>query len=295
MRVGPDWFGARTRTLLRGARLPTRGTTYGVAPVVNGLDFPLNETAGSDVALEWTGANMVPRIGHTVVWKVRHVQQTGYYATIWHTQASGFAGLYEYGTHPYPADGAVDGTGQATGGTGSFGTVHYWEIAGVGGSRDKLASPGGTALLVTKGVWYSQARTCELVSGGTIVRHTYWPDIEGNPSYSIVHDMTPSEFTGMPTMKFLVGASPWRANTPTSGRNDETVGGVLRHLMIYDAALSLVDIQAKLARTSDDTTANDSRCWYSNLNPTPSDVTDKSGAGHSPSWANANRPTLYTG
>jgi hypothetical protein len=24
-------------------------------------------------------------------------------------------------------------------------------------------------------------------------------------------------------------------------------------------------------------------------------VTDKSSAGHSPAWANANRPTLYTG
>lgn len=32
MRVGPDWFGARPRAMRRGARLPSRGTTYGVQP-----------------------------------------------------------------------------------------------------------------------------------------------------------------------------------------------------------------------------------------------------------------------
>lgn len=32
MRFGPDWFGARPRSMHRGARLPTRGTTYGVQP-----------------------------------------------------------------------------------------------------------------------------------------------------------------------------------------------------------------------------------------------------------------------
>ena len=33
--------------------------------------------------------------------------------------------------------------------------------------------------------------------------------------------------------------------------------------------------------------------WYINDNPTPTDVTDKSSAGHDPSWANSNRPTLW--
>ena len=62
--------------------------------------------------------------------------------------------------------------------------------------------------------------------------------------------------------------------------------------MLYDRALSFAEIQAKLALTSDDTTDPDR--WYSNINPTPTDVSDKSGAGHSPTWANANRPTLVT-
>lgn len=264
-------------------------------PTPYGLNFPSNLAAASDVRLEWSGSDLLPRIGHTVIWKVRHEQQTGYYSTIWHAQADdGFAGLYEFGTHPYPSNGSVDGTGQSTGGTGSVGTVHYWEIAAVGGGYDKLASAGGSALLVTKEQWYSQARTCELVSGGTIVRHTFWPDIENAPSFSIVHDMLPGDFAAMPTMKFLVGASPWRQNTGGSGRNDETVSGVLRHLMLYSEGLALAEIQTKLALQYDDSVGSDSRCWYSNINPRPTDVADKSGAGHSPSWANANRPSEWT-
>lgn len=32
MRVGPDWFGARPRAMRRGARVPSRATTYGLQP-----------------------------------------------------------------------------------------------------------------------------------------------------------------------------------------------------------------------------------------------------------------------
>lgn len=41
--------------------------------------------------------------------------------------------------------------------------------------------------------------------------------------------------------------------------------------------------------------ANSITPWYVNLNPTPSDISDKSGAGHDPAWLNANRPTLWEG
>jgi hypothetical protein len=41
-------------------------------------------------------------------------------------------------------------------------------------------------------------------------------------------------------------------------------------------------------------TAGIASVWYMNESPTPLDITDKSSAGHTPAWANANRPALYT-
>ena len=35
--------------------------------------------------------------------------------------------------------------------------------------------------------------------------------------------------------------------------------------------------------------------WYLNMNPTPSDVTDKSGNGHHGAWHGTARPTLWQG
>ena len=282
--------------MLRGARLPVRGTTYGTPPPApTGLDFPSNDTAGSDIGLDWTGSAMLPRNGHTVVWKYRPVQQNGYYALMWHVRADDTWGSsqYEFGTHPYPAaSSSVESSGQSNSGTGSSGTAHYWEIAGLLGG-DFLCSPGGGGgTLVVKDAWYTQARQTEVVnvSGTDYVRHRFWPDLDNNPSLVIEQDYPLSGLGSPPTMKFRMGVSPW---TASGSANAECPSGVVRHVLMYDAALTLSEIQAKAARVYDDSVAVDSRCWYSNINPTPSDVSDKSGAGHSPSWANANRPGLW--
>lgn len=42
-------------------------------------------------------------------------------------------------------------------------------------------------------------------------------------------------------------------------------------------------------------TAGQASVWYINKNPTPTDVGDKSGVNHSPRWAAASRPGLFTG
>lgn len=269
-------------------------------PPLNGLIFPSNNVANSDIGIDFTGANMVPRIGHTILWKANYTQHTGFYAWCWHVWADNawHAGMWELGRHPYPATGTVNGSGQSTGGTSSSGTVHFHEQAGIG-ANDFLASPGGSALLVTKGIWYLQAATCEYVTVSTAddtVRSTFWPDIEGDPDFSIVSDASATNYDSHdgpstpPTMKFRFGASPW---TATGSANEETPSGKFRYLMQYSRALSLSEILTKFGLNRDDTTDPDR--WYSNINPTPSDVSDKSGMGHNPSWANANRPTLYTG
>lgn len=288
--LGRPLRAGRTNALARGQRV------FGPsADVLTGLDFDLaNDAAGSNIGLDWTGSAYLQRQPHTVVWKYRPRQQTGYYAVFWHVRSDDTWGAsqYEFGTHPYPAsNGNVSGTGQAQSGTGGSGTVHYWEIAGLAGG-DFLSSAGGSGgTLVTKDVWYSQARQTEII-GGTTVRHRFWLDLDNNPSLVIEQDVALSSLGSPPSMKLRLGASPW---TASGSANGETVSGVVRHVMMYDAALSISEIQAKLARGSDDSVASDSRCWYSNRNPTPDDVSDKSGAGHSPSWANSNRPTLWQG
>lgn len=257
-----------------------------------GLVFPSNGQAGANIALDWTGANMVPAHSHTAIWKIKHTQQTGYYAVSWHCRADNtFAGGWDYiGAHPYPCDGTHNSAGQALN-YGSAFTTHYFELVPTGGT-DFIASDGGSPLLVTKGQWYSQARTVEVINGGTQVRFRFWPDIDGNPGYVIEKVFSVAgdgvALSGAP-LKFRIGCSPWTASGST---NSECPSGTLRHLLQYSVAKSLAQIQPKLSLTIDDT--SDPDVWYSNLNPTPTDISDKSGKGHHPSWANANRPSLYT-
>ena len=34
--------------------------------------------------------------------------------------------------------------------------------------------------------------------------------------------------------------------------------------------------------------------WYLNMNPSPSDISDKSGRGNNPAWVGTERPTLWS-
>lgn len=267
----------------------------GSSLAVTGLIFPSNGASGGDIRMLWSGGNLLPRLTHTAIWKANYVQQDGYYAVTWHSHNDGsFHGdLYEFGAHPYPATGSVDANGQSTGGTGGSGTVHYHEVAGLG-AHDYLASPGGSALLVTKGQWYTQARTCSLVSG-TTYRHIFYPDVVGNPSFKIQQDVDLANIPSPSAPAFYFGASDW---TATGSTNSETPSGTLRGMMLFDAALTLADITSEAANESSNaavTAAGIAAIWYCNKSPTPSDVADKQTqrTTHSPSWANANRPTLY--
>ena len=63
----------------------------------------------------------------------------------------------------------------------------------------------------------------------------------------------------------------------------EEFNGIIRGIQIYSGLLSVADIQSEIANPMS-TTAGQSLIWYLNVNPRPSDVTDKSGRGHNPSW-----------
>ncbi|MCA9617915.1 MAG: hypothetical protein KC731_02770 [Myxococcales bacterium] len=260
-----------------------------------GLEWTTNGVAGSDARLVWSGSNMLPRTSHTAIWKARYIQQSGYYAVAWHTSNDGtwHASYFELGTHPYPTTGTLNSSGQSTGGTGSSGLVHFYEIAGLGAS-DFIASPGpGPTYPVTKGVWVTQARTSEIVGGNT-VRHRYWPDVS-NPSGYIEQSIPKSGYDAAAASAvspaFTIGGSPWTGN---GSSNSESPGAVLRGFALFDAPLTIADIAAEAQSDASTpvTTAGAQAVFYINKNPTPTDVSDKSGAGHSPTWANAQRPML---
>lgn len=281
------------------------------AATITALSFPSNGVSGGDIRLVWDGANLLPREEHTAIWRYNPVQQSGFYAVAWHSVNTGSwdGGEYSWGTHPYPdANGTVDAGGRRQNGTGSVGAVHYWEQAGLGIADDFLTSPGGTnGLLVVKDHWYVQVRKVRIVPSGAdsgLMEHIFIPDLIGNPSFVIrqffysLNDNPPIAEVGVypgpagSTPAFYFGASDW---TASGTANDETPSGKLRGIQLYDAWLADADVALEAANTSNTpvTVAGIANVWYMNQNPTPTDVTDKSGAGHNPTWANANRPTEW--
>ena len=274
---------------------------------LTGLRFPANNTTRSDIRMNWLGTNLLPRTSQTAIWKIMYSQQSGYYTVAWQCSNDGtfHYDKYEFGTHPYPCRGSFDASGQSTQGTSNAGTVHYFEIAGLGEApavkfgHDYIASPGGKNKLVVKGVWYTQARTVEIINGTTL-RHKFWTDVVNDPNHVIQQDIPLSSLNTVAKPVFLFGCSPWTSSnfngTGSGYSNNECPSGVLRSIKLFNKPLTLADITAEAAGNSNSavTSAGKASVWYINENPTPSDITDKSGAGHSPSWANANRPLLWS-
>ena len=100
-------------------------------------------------------------------------------------------------------------------------------------------------------------------------------------------NLLPTDYgnTNPPRPALTFGDAPWAPS-------EEVLNGVLRGIQIYYGLLSLQDITSELASPRS-TSAGASNIWYLNLNPTPSDISDKSGKGHNPSWVGSERPTLW--
>lgn len=252
---------------------PTVGQSGGA---ITALVFPSN--GGSAAAFRWAGTfpDIVPL---TVIWRHYPVQQTGYYCTFFHSRTDGdfLATRTYFGCHPYPQGGAS-------------GTVHNWEISCQGG--DDIVDENSNSTVVTKEQWYAQAASSRHISGSESTVEFYW-DLATDSGRWISYTTTDGQLsndTNQPGLTF--GFSPW---SPT-----ENLSGRLRGIQVYSSQLSLADIQALYVCESDAEVIavcgqrGISSLWYCNVNPTPSDITDKSGAGHDPSWVNANRPTLWT-
>lgn len=262
-----------------------------------GLQFKENGVTGSDIRIVWDGANLLDRDDHTAIWLAKYDDQLGYYATAWHAAntgtwaGSGNSSNYGFGTHPYPCDGTYDANGQALVGTSSTGTVHYQEIAGLT-AKDHIQKPDGPFILVDDGRWLAQARTCH--TDGTNLVHRFYPDVlNATDEYIEITQTISSVYSDNPTdPAFYFGASDW---TVSGSTNDECPFGVLRGFRLFDAALSWAEVLQEVNAIGNGnnavSTTGLANTWYINDNPTVADITDKSGANHSPSWANTNRPT----
>ena len=247
------------------------------ASPVYGLIFPSN--GGGDVRFALDGANLPDITPLTLLWKIKPVQQTGFYTTFFHARNDGtFIGDLRYwGCHPYPQGGAS-------------GTTHNWEISIDG--TDDIVDENGNSTVVTKDAWYSQAAQAYPSSSVSKVEF-YW-DL-ATASTRLISYTTGSALanaSASPALTF--GGAPWNPNA-------ECLSGTLRGIQIYNAKLSLADIEALHVCETDAqvlavcSSRSITSLWYLNMNPTPDDITDKSGNGRNPSWQTAGRPTQYTG
>ncbi len=197
-------------------------------------------------------------------------QQNGYYTTFfWGNNGNflwnkGSPDTY-YGAHPYPA-------------APPNGSTHKWEIASGGG--DYLSSEN-----VNYGAWHTQA--LRVWADGSGKHHEFYWNL---PDTSKVIRVTESASYGNnnpPSPVLAFGDAPWNPS-------NEIMNGILRGIQVYSSALSVSDILAEVSAPRS-TSAGNGSIWYLNLNPTPSDISDKSGRGNNPAWVGSGRPALWSG
>lgn len=239
---------------------------------VTGLTFPAPTGQALDgTAFLWQSVSLA-HTPATYIFRVKYNSHNYYYTNFFYSNAFNDDFVNDqgyYGCHPYPG-GAPSGA--PTG-------ARVWEVSAA--FHDEQA---GT---VAYNTWYTQI----VKVGGTTSRPsiTYYYDV-ANGTSNVTYTY-PSNWVQSGTPALIFGDNPW---TNTSS---EAMDGTLRGLQIYSANLSLSDAQLEAANQSVNTpvtAAGIANVWYMNQNPTPTDITDKSGQGHSPAWLNANRPTLYT-
>ena len=195
---------------------------------------------------------------------------------------AGSANTY-YGAHPYPFDGNLQNTGQ------------NWEIS-VATLDIPFVDPNAGAE-ATWNTWYTQVFRAWRESASVTHHEFYWdwPDTAKVITWTV--DNVGWADTDPPTPCICVGQAPdlngLGANSGFSWGGYpgyEEYKGILRGFQFYSSLLTLANVTSELASPGSVVTP-----WYLNLNPTPTDVTDKSGSGHNPLWDGASRPALWQG
>lgn len=266
-----------------------------------GLGFQSNHQVADDnsasVRFRFTGSALVPIYGTngagvTYLLKYRPRHQVGYFTVFFWANDDGLgtvADTFEwdsvgantyYGAHPYPHDGVTP--------LGSSGTEHRWEISTESDDFVDVNDP------VAYDVWHSQALRVRGGVGQNKVHQFNW-SLPVDPTKQIIRTSSSSTWgdNQPPFPALTFGDAPWQP-----GR--ECASGTLRGLQIYNALLTdqQVDILGACETDAEVLAAVAANSipglFYLNMNPTPDDISDKSGQGHHPQWFNSNRPVLWT-
>ncbi len=255
------------------------------APVPEtGLDFPGSAAVPNNQTMRFRFTNPQSNglpiygpggTGVTYIWRAYPRQQSGYYTAffwgndngkdfnenfLWNNGSSDTF----YGAHPYP-DMQPNGS------------THQWEIAAQG--NDFVNG------VVVYNRWYTQA--LRVWADGTGKHHEFYWDLPNTDADHRVTVDLPTSYGNLnpPVPALTWGDAPWNPSA-------EVWNGVLRGIQIYAAKLTLTDILNEISSPTS-TTAGTNSIWYLNLNPTPTDIADKSGKGHNPEWVGNLRPMLY--
>jgi len=263
---GGDVDGARRRDA--GSMLPDSGG------VIAGLDFP--GSAAVDTTMRFRFTSPLPIYPATYIWRAYPRRQAGYYTAFFWGNDDGVGDLSTflwapgggadsyYGAHPYPRPPPS-------------GTDHDWEISVV---QDDFTNGA-----VEYDRWHVQAL---VVWGDSAGKHHvfYWdlPSTDATHRVEYTADASWGE-RAPPAPALTWGDAPWAPG-------NEVWNGVLRGIQIYETNLSLEDVMAEaIAPLS--TSAGAASIWYLNLDPIPTDITDKSGQGNDPEWVGSERPALF--
>ena len=233
---------------------------------------------GSVFGLEWPGdahltnirrmllwSNPPPAFPMTYIFKVFPRKKTNnhaYFTTFfWGTNGPFSCNWNYYGAHPYPVP-APSGPGRWESGSDCSDETAPGEVEWNRWFQQAVtAEQSGTHLLVS--FYYDLPNTAKLVQNNGYLRSP-------PPNPAIVMGQSPDDGTG----KSWGGYDGW-----------EEFNGVIRGIQIYNCKLSLTDIQAEISQPLS-TTQGQACIWYLNLNPRPTDVTDKKGIGtpNNPQW-----------
>jgi len=235
---------------------------------ITGLDFPGNVNwpgTSPSMLFVWnttlSGTTPFPAYPATYIWRVYPRRQDGFWTFLFHAKYQ--TDLFDqeltneyYGMHPFKDPPITPKT--------------MWEISSGGGDTyvDTVAFDR----------WYTQVAVVD--ESGGVEYHTYywnWP----NTTTDVVNANNPSKPPAS-NPAIIVGDAPWNAG-------HEIPNAIIRGFQYYDVKLTPSEIAQEIAAPG-----SVRRPWYLNLNPTPSDISDKSGNGHHPAWVGPGRPTLWT-
>lgn len=260
---------------------------WGFSMAETGLDFPGSAAVpnGSTVRFKFTDphTNGLPIYGPegrglTYIWRAYPKSQLGYYTAFFWANDDGVGKLSTftwhnggadtfYGAHPYPR-----GKGNTNPGP------HDWEI-----SVKAIDKVNG---VVEFGRWHTQALRVWKSPDGKKHHEYYWDLPHTDSAHRVIYT-APAWYGELnpPVPALTWGDAPWVPG-------GEVWFGVLRGFQIYNNLLTLEDIQNEI-KSPLSTPNGSASIWYMNLNPTPKDISDKSGRENNPAWVGPLRPKLW--